>query len=69
MNAAPHARGLALLVAHCASFDPDSLTARQRLDVALGPELARKLVFALAGGGSDRERYRGGLDACAVFAA
>jgi hypothetical protein len=69
MNAASHELGLALLVAHCASLDPAAPTARRRLDVALGPELARKLVFALSGGGSDRERSRGGLHACAVFAA
>lgn len=42
--------GLELLAAHCASLDPDTATARERLDEALGPELARKLVFALSAG-------------------
>ena len=51
MNAVPHEHGLALLAAHCASFDPDTLTAREQLDAALGRELAHKLVFALSGGG------------------
>ena len=36
--------GLDLLAAHCAALDPDAPTARERLDDALGPELARKLV-------------------------
>lgn len=40
-------RGLPLLVAHCASLDPDVPTARERLDLVVGPELAWKLVFAL----------------------
>jgi len=40
--------GLELLVAHCRNLDPATPNARQRLDVALGPELARKLVFALS---------------------
>ena len=39
--------GLDLLAARCANLDPDTPTAAERLDVALGPELARKLVFAL----------------------
>jgi hypothetical protein len=65
MTAAPHARGVTLLAAHCASFDPDWPTARKRLDDALGPDLARKLVFALSTG----ERSRRGLDTRAVFAA
>ena len=42
--------GLPLLLAHCASLAPEGLTARERLDVVLGPELARKLVFALCAG-------------------
>jgi hypothetical protein len=39
----------ALIAAHCRSLDPDAPTARERLADALGPELASKLVFALAG--------------------
>ena len=68
MNAVPHEHGLALLAAHCASFDPDTLTAREQLDVALGPELAHKLVFALTGGGA-RGDGRRGLGAGTAFAA
>jgi hypothetical protein len=44
----PRKRGLALLAAHCASLDPDTPSARDRLEVALGAELAHKLVFALS---------------------
>jgi hypothetical protein len=69
MNAVPHEHGLALLVAHCASLDPDSPNASERLDEALGPDLARKLVFALSSGTQSRERSRSGLGAHAVFAA
>ena len=48
----PHreGRGLALLVAHCRSLDPDAPRARDRLTEALGVELAAKLVFALSTG-------------------
>jgi hypothetical protein len=63
MSAVPSERGIDLLAAHCASLDPATATARERLDEEIGPELARKLVFALSGGRS-RE-----LDAWAVFAA
>jgi hypothetical protein len=38
------------IAAHCRSLDPEAPTARARLVEALGPELAAKLVFALAGG-------------------
>jgi hypothetical protein len=62
-------RGTGLLVAHCASLDPDSPTARDRLDEALGPELARKLVSALAAGATESGRAAGALRARAVFAA
>ncbi len=41
-------RGARLLVAHLESLDPQAVPARQRLEVKLGNELARKLVFALA---------------------
>jgi len=41
-------RGARLLVAHLESLDPQAVPARQRLEVRLGNELARKLVFALA---------------------
>lgn len=47
----PGGRGLVLLSAHCGSLDPTVLTARERLERALGPELARVLLFALAGAG------------------
>jgi hypothetical protein len=69
MNAVPHERGLALLAAHCASLDPDSPNARERLAGALGPALADKLVFALSSGTQSRERSRSDLAACFVFAA
>jgi len=48
--------GLPLLLAHCASLAPEGLTARQRLDVVLGPELARKLVYALCAGAPTARR-------------
>lgn len=69
MNAVPHDRGLALLIAHCASLDPNAPTARERLDDVIGPDLAQKLVFALSTGTKSRERSRSGLAAYAVFAA
>jgi hypothetical protein len=69
MNAVPHERGLALLAAHCASLDPDTPTARDRLAEALGRVLAEKLVFALSSGTRSRERSRSDLAACFVFAA
>jgi hypothetical protein len=53
---APSRRGLALLALHCASLDPDTPTARERLDAVIGSELARKLVFALSGA-PDRQRF------------
>jgi hypothetical protein len=40
-------RGTHLLAAHLESFDPEAVKARERLDLQLGDELARKLVFAL----------------------
>jgi hypothetical protein len=43
----PKHRGLALLAAHSANLGLEAATARERLDAAVGPELARKLVFAL----------------------
>jgi hypothetical protein len=64
---ATHA-GLDLLLAHCAGLDPDRATARERLDGVLGPDLARKLVFALSAGAPD-ERRSPELGAWAVFAA
>jgi hypothetical protein len=48
-------RGTQLLAAHLRSLDPRAVPARQRLDRKLGDKLARKLVFALAPHGSDRE--------------
>lgn len=50
----PGKRGVALLAAHFRSLDPASTTARERLDAAVGPELARVLVFALASDGRTR---------------
>jgi hypothetical protein len=61
MNAVPpqpSRRGLGLLIQHCASLDPDTPTARDRLELVLGRELAQKLVFALSTAGSpDRQRF------------
>jgi hypothetical protein len=70
MNAAGSDRGNALLLAHCASLDPASSPARERLEDALGAELARKLVWALCSGGSPASDVSGpALGARAVFAA
>jgi hypothetical protein len=70
MNAMPHDRGLSLLAAHCLSLDPSARTARQRLDAAIGPELAHMLVFALSRDESEStSRWRNGLGTRAVFAA
>jgi hypothetical protein len=41
-------RGGRLLAAHLQSLDPEAVPARERLELQLGRELARKLVFALA---------------------
>ena len=41
-------RGVRLLERHLESLDPEAIPARERLEEELGPELARKLVFALA---------------------
>jgi hypothetical protein len=60
--------GLDLLAAHCANLDPATPNARQRLDVALGPELARKLVFALSAH-APREYSDSDLRGLVVFAA
>jgi hypothetical protein len=51
MNAAPQEvkhGGVELLTAHLESLDPRAFTARERLEMQLGDELARKLVSALA---------------------
>ena len=69
MNGVSHDRGLELLAAHCASLDPETATARERLDEVVGPDLARMLVFGLSGGGGERERSRAPLRARSVFAA
>ena len=60
--------GLDLLAAHCANLDPDTPNARARLDDALGPELARKLVFALSAH-TPREYWDADLRDPVVFAA
>jgi hypothetical protein len=69
MNAvpSPSQRGTELLLAHLASLDPERPPARERLEDALGPELARKLVYALSSGAP--ERREGDLRARFVFAA
>jgi hypothetical protein len=41
-------RGSHLLATHLDSLDPEAVVARDRLEMRLGRELARKLVFALA---------------------
>jgi hypothetical protein len=69
MNAVPHQRGLDLLVAHCASLDPDAPSARDRLDDVLGHELAQKLVFALSSGTRSGNGSRSDLASSFVFAA
>ena len=69
MNAVPQQRGLALLAAHCASLDPDTPCARERLDDLLGPDLAQKLVFALSAGTRSGTSSRTDLASCFVFAA
>ena len=51
-------RGLDLLAAHCASLDPDALSARERLDATLGAEFAQKLVFALSAATASSRRQR-----------
>ena len=67
MNVVRRGRGDALLLAHCASFDPDLESARERLEEALGPELARQLVYALTAGAPTRPEA--GLRPRPVFAA
>jgi hypothetical protein len=67
MNAGRRERGTALLLAHCASLDPDAERARERLDEVLGPELAARLVAALTAGAPTRPEP--GLRPRAVFAA
>jgi hypothetical protein len=67
MDAVPQQRGTALLLAHCVSLDPAAATARERLEDALGAELAHKLVAALTSGAPFRREP--GLGAWAVFAA
>jgi hypothetical protein len=67
MSAVPSQRGTDLLLAHCASFDPQTAQARERLENALGPELARRLVSALCAGAPRRNEPE--LGARAVFAA
>lgn len=69
MQAGSTDRGLALLVAHCASLDPAARTARERLEEKLGPELAHKLVFALSARAHDEDRLVQPLRPRAIFAA
>jgi hypothetical protein len=58
MNAVENHRGNALLLAHCRSLEPSRISARERLEEALGEELASKLVAALC---SPAPTRRGGL--------
>jgi hypothetical protein len=61
MNVAPQpgrGRGLELLVAHVRSLDPETPTAKDRLEQVIGRDLAHRLVFALCGGGDGREHHR-----------
>jgi hypothetical protein len=67
MAAVRRGRGDALLLAHCASFDPASVTANARLESALGADLAKQLVRALTAGAP--VRAEGGLGPGPVFAA
>jgi hypothetical protein len=48
MENAMEKRGSQLLIAHMRSFDPDEPTARERLEKALGEDLARQIVLALS---------------------
>jgi len=41
-------RGARLLEAHLDSLDPEAVSARERLELQLGSDLTRKLLFALA---------------------
>jgi hypothetical protein len=50
----PKTRGLRLLAAHLRSLDPDAPSPRERLEQALGPQLAHTLLFALAPGARSR---------------
>jgi hypothetical protein len=47
-------RGAALLLVHCSAVADERESAYTRLEHKLGGELARLLVFALAGGQADR---------------
>ncbi len=47
-------RGARLLVVHLETLDPQAVPARERLEVKLGDDLARMLVFALAAPRSGR---------------
>ena len=50
----PTQRGARLLAAHLERLDPEAVSARERLEVEIGSELARKLLFALAPGSAPR---------------
>jgi hypothetical protein len=47
-------RGARLLAAHLDSLDPEAVPARERLEIWIGSELTRKLLFALAAQPSGR---------------
>ena len=61
--------GSLFLLAHCANLDPATPTARDRLDEALGPDLAHKLVFALSSGTQSRRALAQRPSGRVVFAA
>jgi hypothetical protein len=47
-------RGPRLLAAHLRSLDPAAPTAQERLEAAMGAQLARRLLYALAPGQHSR---------------
>ena len=69
MNAVPHQRGLALLVAHCASLDPDSPNARERLDAGARAGSRAQARVRRSRPGRSPASARGGASRPAVFAA
>jgi predicted dehydrogenase len=48
-------RGLHMLEAHMRSFDPETPTARERLEAALGEPLTRQLLRSLLSSATSRE--------------
>jgi hypothetical protein len=52
----PQPRGAGLLLIHCNAMSGDGPNAYSRLEERIGNDLARLLVFALAGGGPQGRR-------------